>query len=108
MEFDRRLLEKMSPALAEALEAADEEDVLTAILDLGLSEASNNPELLPKDFTSRRAWREALIARQVARNEALNDGTIQSLRYLSLQISAQRILQSAIVTGQAKGIVSAV
>lgn len=108
MKIDERYLTKADPQLRNALKEAKGSEVLRAIMLLGSDEEGHDldQDLHPSEFPSRRAWREALIARRQRELELEIRDTLQALKNLDLKARGGKTSRTVVVEGPARQILT--
>ncbi len=110
MKLTTNHLEKIDAPLREALARADEGEVLRTVMVLGEAEGherAGHTTLTPKQFSSRAAYRGALIKqRSVQLGQELQD-TLQALTELSLLTRGGATSRTLVVEGAKGQILSA-
>ena len=103
MKLSETYLAKADPLLRDALQNADENEILRCLMLLGPKEAEAKvQELDPSQFPSRLAYRKALIAqRQYFLADQIGDA-LKALQALSLKPRGGEISMTVVVEGTAR------
>ena len=112
MKLNQSQIAKIDPHLQQALSQAREEETIRAIAILGYEsgepiDALFQPEISPSDFTSRVAYRQALIEARQKQSSAAISSTLESLQELSLTMRGGAISETVVLEGRASEILKA-
>ena len=102
MDLNNSVSAKIDPDLLKTLASASASDIIRAILLLERKAAEEKPD--PSRFSSREAYRKALIAAKRATND---EATLERLRLLSLNPVSGGLTQAIVVQGPALGLMQA-
>jgi hypothetical protein len=107
MELNQAQISKIDTALQETLVYAQHDEMIRVIIVLRTEEASANSVLMPSQFASRQAFRQALINQRRQQMSIEVEDTLESLRRLSSKTLGDSVSPVIVFEGNALQILRA-